>query len=104
MTNGKIDSLMTDRELVLAWLARIGEDDPVCIAACLRQCETDKGARAYYVGLARALPEQEKPDQHISREIAIHNPDPLPKKQKEKFATMPEQRFYTAVKVEKDMK
>lgn len=30
------------------WLARIGETDPDCIAAVIRQCSEDREARAYY--------------------------------------------------------
>lgn len=44
---------MTDRELVSDWLGKIGETDPVCIAACLQQCVTDKSAREYFVNCAR---------------------------------------------------
>ena len=40
----------SDRAKVNAWLDHIQEFDAECRAEVLAQCETDKEARAYYVG------------------------------------------------------
>ena len=39
---------MTDREIISAWLERIGETDQLCIDIVLRQCTESREAREYY--------------------------------------------------------
>lgn len=39
---------MTDREMIMAWLERIGETDKSCIDTVIRQCTESREAREYY--------------------------------------------------------
>lgn len=45
-----------ERRMLAAYLERIGEDDPECIATYWRQCEQDAEARAAFLREAGALP------------------------------------------------
>ncbi len=46
---------MTDREMVLAWLASINETDQLCVNEVIEQCKNDPEARKYYVEKYNAL-------------------------------------------------
>tara|TARA_R110000868_G_scaffold75901_2_gene218652 strand:- start:275 stop:451 length:177 start_codon:yes stop_codon:yes gene_type:complete len=44
---------MSEKTEVLAWLARIGEDDPVVIRETLQKCRSNDVFRAAFVAMAR---------------------------------------------------
>jgi len=54
---------------VRAWLDTIGETDPATIGEVLDKCETDREARAYFLGLASEVPGPDTWDRYEQRQL-----------------------------------